>query len=170
MLHHQAWYLSFIRPPLHHRPSIPLQELPSHSKHEILYDYVRLGDAESLLQSLTSSAFNSMHVDSFWHNDCTLLQVASSWGHPHIVRLLLMLGADPNLCKHASATATHFAAMNCYKNDDYGEVLRALVSYGADVTLKGAGSTWTGEKSPEEVVFFFFLMRCMLNYIRLYCS
>ena len=121
------------------------------SKFEVLYDLVRLGDAESLFHALTSADFAGTHVDSFWHNDCTLLQVASSWGHAHIVRLLLLLGADPNLCKHASATATHFAAMNCFKSDDYGEVLRTLVSYGANLALKGAGSTWTGEKSPEEV-------------------
>ena len=74
---------------------------------------------------------NKADVDARTGNcHCTLLIVASKYGHTNAVNVLLQYGANVALTDKSGRTALHFAAGS---SDNSCEILRCLIENGADI-------------------------------------
>ena len=74
---------------------------------------------------------NKADVDARTGNcHCTLLIVASKYGHTNAVNVLLQYGANVALADKSGRTALHFAAGS---SDNSCEILRCLIENGADI-------------------------------------
>ena len=74
---------------------------------------------------------NKADVDARTGNcQCTLLIVASKYGHTNAVNVLLQYGANVALTDKSGRTALHFAAGS---SDNSCEILRCLIENGADI-------------------------------------
>ncbi|KAM7432894.1 Protein fem-1 B [Porites harrisoni] len=74
---------------------------------------------------------NKADVDARTGNcHCTLLIVASKYGHTNAVNVLLQYGANVALTDKSGRTALHFAAGS---SDNSCEILRGLIENGADI-------------------------------------
>jgi ankyrin repeat protein len=92
-----------------------------------VFEASALGDVERLRELL---AEDSSRANAFAPDGFTPLGLASFFGHPEAVRLLLENGANPNL---ASANAQRVAPLHSAVAGGKAEIVRMLLARGADV-------------------------------------
>ena len=96
-----------------------------------IFDAVAAGDNDTVSQAIESGAISldERHPQA----GSTLLTVAAFSGQPETVRLLLDLGADPNVANNDSGTALHVAVFM-----GRADSAKLLLDAGADTTVKDA--------------------------------
>jgi ankyrin repeat protein len=113
----------------HRHPEIARLFIKRGAKLDI-FEASAVGDAARLRQLL---ADDPSRVNAFAADGFTPLGLASFFGHPEAVRLLLERNADPNL---ASANAQRVAPLHSAVAGGKVEIVRELLARGADVNAR----------------------------------
>jgi ankyrin repeat protein len=97
-----------------------------------LWEAAALGEAATVRQLLASGA---AQIDAHSPDGMTALQLASFFGRPEVVEILLAGGADPNL---VSANAAGIRALHGATAGRHYEIIERLVGAGADLNAAQA--------------------------------
>lgn len=110
---------------------------------EQLMIYAATGNLEGLMEVVDQG----IDVNGYGENKNTALGIAAYWGHVEVVKALIRIGADVNLCDEdrgltplaAAATNTNFNIHPLLSEVNVGdqvEVVRVLIEAGADVNTQ----------------------------------
>eukprot|EP00300_Choanocystis_sp_HF-7_P021296 c20763_g14_i1.p1 GENE.c20763_g14_i1~~c20763_g14_i1.p1 ORF type:complete len:178 (+),score=29.00 c20763_g14_i1:37-534(+) len=95
-----------------------------------LWTFVQHGKEEQLLKELRKNPT----LATTFHQGCTLVHIAASYGQPEIIKLLRKFGADVN----APRLMDQRSGLAIAAEYGYPEVIETLVNFGADINSQDA--------------------------------